>query len=85
MKSRPALTPWLAQLFVAPDARCGGVGAALVTAAIAHAGRCGFSKLYLYTSGTLPRYYARLGWDELEWIEYLGKERVVMQYVINRA
>lgn len=85
MKSRPALTPWLAQLFVAPGARRGGVGAALVTAAIAHARRCGFSTLYLYTSGTLPRYYARRGWDELERVEYLGKERSVMQYAIDRA
>ncbi len=60
MEGRPALTPWLAQLFVVPECRRGGVGAALVKAAIEHAGRCGFNRLYLYTSGTLPQYYGRL-------------------------
>jgi predicted N-acetyltransferase YhbS len=85
MKSRPQLTPWLAQLFVTPAARSEGTGAALVEAAIAHVRRCGFSRLYLYTSGTLPQYYARLGWNELERVDYLGKERAVMQYAIERA
>ena len=47
MTVRPAFTPWLAQLFVAPGVRRGGVGAALVTAAIDHARVCGFSTLYL--------------------------------------
>ena len=80
MESRPTLTPWLAQLFVAPGCRRGGVGAALVTAAIAHARTCGFSDVYLYTSGTRPRYYARLGWVELERVDYLGKERTIMKH-----
>jgi len=84
MTVRPALTPWLAQLFVVPGARRGGIGAALTTAAIGHARACGFSTLYLYTSGTLPRYYARLGWAEVERVEYLGRERVVMRYVTTR-
>ena len=80
MKSRPALTPWLAQLFVVPGFRGGGLGAALVTAAITHARTCGFSAVYLCTSGTLPAYYARLGWVELERAAYLGKERSIMRY-----
>ena len=82
MTSRPALTPWLAQLFVAPGVRRGGVGAALVAAALAHARTCGFDAVYLYTSGTLPSYYARLGWTELERLDYLGKERTVMRYAL---
>ena len=76
---------WLAQLFVHPGHRRGVLGAALVTAAIAHAGRCGFGALYLYASGTLLQYYARLGWIELERVEYLGKERTVMRYDIAGA
>ena len=48
MESRPTLTPWLAQLFVVPGSRRGGVGAALVRAAIAHVRTCGFSDVYLY-------------------------------------
>jgi GNAT superfamily N-acetyltransferase len=82
MEIRPALTPWLAQLFVLPEYRGGGVGAAMVAASIAHAGACGFSALYLYTSGTLPAYYARLGWRALERVDYLGRERTVMRYDI---
>jgi predicted N-acetyltransferase YhbS len=68
-----------------PGHRRGGLGAALVTAAIAHAGRSGFSALYLYTSGTLPQYYARLRWIEVERVEYIGKERTVMRYDIAGA
>ena len=37
MTIRPALTPWLAQLFVVPDRRRGGAGTALAAAAIDHA------------------------------------------------
>ena len=54
-----------------------------MTAAIAHARRCGFNAVYLYTSGTLPQYYARLGWTEIERVDYLGKERAVMNYEIG--
>lgn len=53
MTIRPALTPWLAQLFVIPTARRSGIGAALVAAAITHAAQLGYSAVYLYTSGTL--------------------------------
>lgn len=53
-------------------------------AAIAHTRRRGFAKLYRYTFGTLRQYYARLGWDEVDRVEYLGKERAVMQYDIAR-
>lgn len=35
-------------------------------------------QLYLYTSGTLPEYYGRLGWTEKERLPYLGKPRVIM-------
>ncbi len=52
---RPQLTPWLAQLFVEPSCRRHGVGAALVYAALERAGQCGYSRVYLYTSGRLPQ------------------------------
>jgi GNAT superfamily N-acetyltransferase len=78
MTIRPELTPWLAQLFVIPGQRGRGVGAALVAAARVHAQRAGFHRLYLYTSGTLPQFYHRLGWVLRERADYLGKARVVM-------
>ena len=79
---RPALTPWLAQLFVAPGRRRDGVGAALVTAVRERARRCGYARLYLFTSGTLPDYYARLGWGTMERVAYLGRERTVMDIAL---
>jgi predicted N-acetyltransferase YhbS len=80
---RPALTPWLAQLFVTPTGRGRGIGAALVRAALKRARDLGFSRLHLYTSGDLPRYYERLGWSADEQVEYLGKLRTVMHYNVG--
>ena len=76
---RPRLTPWLAQVYVVPRRRGGGGGSALVRAAARRAGLLGFRRCYLYTSGTLPRFYRRLGWNLCERLEYLGKERAVMR------
>jgi putative ABC transport system substrate-binding protein len=52
--SRPALTAWLAQLFVKPTRQRAGVGAALVRAILDRARQCGYPRAYPYTSGTLP-------------------------------
>jgi len=75
---RPDLTPWLAQLFVPLARRRAGVGAALVRAILERAGQCGYPCVYLYTSGTLPAYYGRLGWRTVERLTYLQRERTVM-------
>ena len=80
LPSRPELTPWLAQLFVEPTRRRVGVGAALVHAVIERAKQCGHPRVYLYTSGTLPHYYGRLGWQIVERLHYLGRERTVMAH-----
>ena len=80
MEIRADRTPWLAQLFVAPSHRRQGTGAALVNAALSHARQCGFQHLHLYTSGSLPDFYERLGWVIDERVSYLGKERTIMHY-----
>lgn len=85
LPARPALTPWLAQLFVEPTRRRHGVGAALIRAVLDRAGACGYDRAYLFTSGTLPQYYARLGWRTIEHLPYLGKERIVMDYALGRS
>jgi len=77
---RPELTPWLAQLFVAPTRRRAGVGAALACAILERARQCGHPRVYLYTSGTLPQYYSRLGWRVVERLASLERERTVMVY-----
>ena len=80
MTTRCALSPWMAQLFVVNSERSRGVGNALVNASIDHAAKLGFRRTYLYTSGTLPAYYASLGWQAIEEIEYLGKMRTIMTF-----
>jgi N-acetylglutamate synthase-like GNAT family acetyltransferase len=77
---RPDLTPWLAQLFIAPEHRKLGAGATLVRAAQDSARDLGFQTLYLFTSGTLPNYYRSLGWWEMETFPYHGRERALMAY-----
>lgn len=80
MATRPALSPWMAQLFVVNSERGRGVGNALVSASIDHAAELGFRRTYLYTSGKLPAYYASLGWRPIEEVEYLGKMRTIMTF-----
>ena len=80
---RPDIAPWLAQLFVFPDFRHRGAGALLIEGAIAEARKLNRPILYLYTSGTLPNYYEKLGWSRMEEIAYLGKRRVIMAYEID--
>ena len=76
---RSNLTPWLAQLYVFPESRCRGVGAALIEAAIEEARHLNRAQLYLYCSGTLPLYYERLGWHRIEELEYREKTRIIME------
>src|SRR5260370_42565792 len=61
MDIRPTLTPWLSGVFVAPEHRRRGVGAALVDRVGAETRALGEPPLYLST----PRsgaFYFRLGW-----------------------
>ena len=63
----PALTPWLAALFVIPEARRRGVGARLVGAVVDAAARRGHGEIFLYARrGVRTDYYRRLGWCGLE-------------------
>jgi GNAT superfamily N-acetyltransferase len=82
---RHDLTPWLAQLFVEPSRRRDGLGAALVRAALQRAQQHGYTRVYLYTSGTLPEYYRRLGWRVVERLKYLHRERTIMDYDVTRS
>jgi polyamine oxidase len=53
--------PWLASLYVRPDARSWGIGARLVDHLMALAGRLGVDTVHLFTSGQEDWYLAR-GW-----------------------
>ena len=57
-------SPWLASLYVKPDARGRGLGAQLARAAVARAAAEGVPELFLFTPEHKD-FYARLGWRPL--------------------
>jgi GNAT superfamily N-acetyltransferase len=61
LEPRPDLTPWLASVFVRPDARGRGIASALVEANADEARRRGHTTLWLHTPDQ-QKLYARLGW-----------------------
>jgi GNAT superfamily N-acetyltransferase len=65
MDIRPKLSPWLSGVFVAPEHRRRGIGAALVKRVVQEARALGTSRLYLYTPGS-GALYLRLGWSVME-------------------
>jgi GNAT superfamily N-acetyltransferase len=79
MDTRMELSPWLAGVFVAPERRRCGIGAALVRRVIDDATTLGVRRLHLYTPST-EQFYSRLGWSLLERTSYRGTDVVVMSY-----
>lgn len=61
---RPHFTPWLAALYVKPEARNLGIGKHLVQSLLQEAESLGVQKLYLGTSK--PEFYVRLGASIIE-------------------
>jgi GNAT superfamily N-acetyltransferase len=72
------LTPWMASVFVTPEARGRGIGSRLVTFAEEEALKRGVSVLYLFTPNK-QRMYARLGWTPIEKVEYRGEHVTIMR------
>ena len=71
------VSPWLAGLFVVPEHRRKGAGAALVRAIEAQARQRGVSRLYLYTIEAVE-FYARLGWTVLDRTKWKGFDTALM-------
>ena len=71
------LTPWLASLYVAPDFRKQGIGAALVRAIERHARNVGCGTLHLYTVSA-EMFYAKLGWISRERLDWHNEAMVLM-------
>jgi predicted N-acetyltransferase YhbS len=63
---RPDYTPWVAAVWVEPEARGGGLGARLVEAAAQVAFRAGHEAVYLTAAEGRRGYYLGLGWREIE-------------------
>jgi N-acetylglutamate synthase-like GNAT family acetyltransferase len=74
----PEPGPWLAAVFVTPDARKFGVGSALVEHVVNRARELGFPKIYLYTEHQ-ENWYGSKGWLKIRDIVFLGSHHVVMQ------
>ncbi len=64
---RPHLTPWLAALYVEPDFRRRGHGAALIVRLLSEASRLGCGTVYLTTH--IPDFYKRFGAQVHEKVE----------------
>ncbi len=65
-ETRPQYTPWIAALWVEPERRCRGIGAALVNKASELAFRTGAQRVYLLTRERRLSFYEGLGWQVLE-------------------
>jgi GNAT superfamily N-acetyltransferase len=79
MDNRPELYAWLAGVFVTPEYRRQGIGAALVRRIVGEAISLHIPKLYLYTLKSIS-FYADLGWSLMEHAVYRGKEVSIMSY-----
>ncbi|WP_243368151.1 GNAT family N-acetyltransferase [Microvirga solisilvae] len=65
-EKRPQYTPWVAALWVEPEARRNGIGAALVQKATEFSFGTGAPRIYLLSRERRRAYYEGLGWTMLE-------------------
>lgn len=77
MDLRMNLSPWLASVFVDPACRGQQIGSLLVERVAAEAAALGVARLYLFTPDR-QTFYARIGWQTLEQVEYRGELETVM-------
>ena len=65
-ETRPQYWPWIAALWVEPEQRRQGIGAALVEKASAFAFDAGAECAYLLAGSRRRAFYEKLGWSVLE-------------------
>jgi N-acetylglutamate synthase-like GNAT family acetyltransferase len=66
LPERPQLTPWVAAVWVEPQARRRGVGAALVNRAALDCFALGITRAHLCARRERAGFYERLGWIRVE-------------------
>jgi predicted N-acetyltransferase YhbS len=66
LAERPQFTPWLAAVWVEPQHRARGIGAALVERATRDCFALGVNRVYLCARPARSGYYERLGWIPVE-------------------
>jgi predicted N-acetyltransferase YhbS len=68
-ETRPHYTPWVAALWVEPEYRQQGIGAALVDKAAEFAFGSGAGRVYLLSRPHRRSFYEGLGWSVLETLD----------------
>jgi GNAT superfamily N-acetyltransferase len=66
LEGRPQYTPWVAAVWVEPQARSRGVGSALVERAARDCFALGIARTYLCARPARASFYERLGWIPIE-------------------
>jgi GNAT superfamily N-acetyltransferase len=66
LDERPHYTPWVAAVWVEPQHRSCGIGAALVARAAQHCFASGVDRVYLCARPARAGFYQRLGWRPVE-------------------
>jgi predicted N-acetyltransferase YhbS len=82
MSIRREFTPWLASVFVAPQWRGQGIASGLVKRVEAETIESGIRHFYLYTPDQ-QALYRRLGWQDVEKLEYRGETVTVMSRLLG--
>ncbi|UVL00739.1 GNAT family N-acetyltransferase [Pseudomonas sp. B21-048] len=77
LAQRPDLGPWLACVFITPQARGKGLAERLIEGICAKAKENGVASIYLHTQDQSD-YYARRGWTVLERFKAWGKDQWLM-------
>ena len=77
LDERPNLTPWLAGVFVIPEARGRGHVIHLIQAVEVACRSAGVGTVWLHTTDA-ERVYARAGWHTVEAIQRQGRSRVTL-------
>jgi len=80
--TRPQYTPWVAAVWVEPEHRCRGIGAALVDRATELAFEAGAGRVYLLSGLHRRTFYEGLGWSCLE---ALPPERAMLVLTRDRS
>lgn len=80
---RPTYTPWLGSLVVQPAQRGKQIGEALIETVKAQAKLLGYPVLYLLAFDfTIPRWYAKLGWESVGEDTLFGHKVTVMSVAL---
>ncbi|MHC8314768.1 GNAT family N-acetyltransferase [Pseudomonas sp. LB3P31] len=77
LAQRPDLGPWLACVFITPEARGQGLAEQLIEGICARAREDGVERIYLHTQDKRD-YYAKRGWTLQQSFQGWGKEQWLM-------